>query len=93
MVCLILTIAADRTEILPGAKVYICGRTEEKLATVAKTYNQDISGQIIPMTADISSKKDVAKLYEEIAQKENQLDILINNVSTPSAGPASCEPR
>lgn len=62
-----------------GAKVYICGRTEEKLETVAKTFGQDISGQIIPITADITKKSDVAKLYEEISQVEKHVDILINN--------------
>lgn len=62
-----------------GAKVYICGRTEDKLDTVAKTYNQDVPGRIIPITADISKKSDVAKLYDEIAQKQEKLDILINN--------------
>jgi len=62
-----------------GAKVYICGRTEEKLETVAKTYSQEIAGQIIPIQADISKKADVAKLYDEISSKEKQLDILINN--------------
>lgn len=62
-----------------GAKVYICGRTEEKLETVAKTFNQDISGQIIPITADITKKADVAKLYDQISEKEKHVDILINN--------------
>lgn len=62
-----------------GAKVYICGRTEEKLETVAKTYSQDVPGQIVPITADVSKKEDVAKLYSEISQKEKHLDILINN--------------
>ncbi|CAK4030890.1 short-chain dehydrogenase like [Lecanosticta acicola] len=62
-----------------GAKVYICGRTEEKLDTVAKTYTQDIPGQIIPIVADVSKKDDVKKLYSEIAQKEEKLDILVNN--------------
>ena len=62
-----------------GAKVYICGRTEEKLDTVAKTYNQGISGQIIPVTADITKKDDIRKLVDEISSKEKQLDILINN--------------
>lgn len=62
-----------------GAKVYICGRTEEKLDTVAKTYNQDISGQIIPITADISTKDGISKLYNELSSKEKRVDILINN--------------
>lgn len=62
-----------------GAKVYICGRTEEKLETVAKTYSQGISGQIIPITADIATKDGIRKLYSEISSKEKHLDILVNN--------------
>lgn len=62
-----------------GAKVYICGRTSDKLETVAKTFSQGISGQIIPLTADVSTKKDIAKLYDEISSKEKRLDILVNN--------------
>lgn len=61
-----------------GSKVYICGRTEEKLETVAKTYNQGISGEIIPITADVGTKDGISKLYDEISSKEKQLDILIN---------------
>jgi len=62
-----------------GAKVYITGRTAEKLDTVAKTYSEGISGQIIPITADITDKQDIVKLFDEISQKEKHLDILINN--------------
>lgn len=68
-----------------GAKVYIAGRTEDKLETVAKTYSEDISGQIIPITAGITKKADVAKLYDEISQKEKHLDILINNAGISTA--------
>ena len=72
-----------------GAKVYIVGRTEEKLENVVKTYGQDISGQIIPITADITSKDDVARLAKEIESKEKCLCILINNagVATSSQAP------
>ena len=62
-----------------GAKVYITGRTEEKLEQVAKTYGKDIPGQIIPIVADVSKKEDIAKLYKEIESKEKCLCILINN--------------
>ncbi len=62
-----------------GAKVYIVGRTEEKLERVAKTYGKDIPGQIIPIVADVTSKKEIAKLYDQIASKEKCLCILINN--------------
>jgi NAD(P)-dependent dehydrogenase (short-subunit alcohol dehydrogenase family) len=62
-----------------GAKVYITGRTSEKLETVVKTYSQGIAGQIIPITADITDKKDIVALYDHVSQKEKHLDILINN--------------
>lgn len=74
-----------------GAKVYICGRTTEKLETVAKTYSQGISGQIIPVTADVTNKEEVAKLYEEISSKESHLDILVNNAGITSGGTIQTE--
>ena len=70
---------AVQTLAVNGAKVYICGRSEDKLETVSKTYSQGISGQIIPITCDISKKDEIAALYDQIASKEQQLDILINN--------------
>lgn len=62
-----------------GAKVYIVSRTAEKLEKVRDIYGKDIPGEIVPITADISSKSEIKKLYEEIASKESHLDILINN--------------
>ncbi|OAL36628.1 hypothetical protein AYO20_03960 [Fonsecaea nubica] len=62
-----------------GAKVYICGRTEEKLERVAELYGQDIPGQIIPVTADVSQKDDIKRLVGEISSKEKCLCILVNN--------------
>jgi len=62
-----------------GAKVYIVGRTEEKLENVVKTHGQDIAGEIIPITADITSKSEIANLVKEIESREKCLCILINN--------------
>lgn len=62
-----------------GAKVYIVGRTEEKLQNVVKTHGQGIAGEIIPITADITSKSEIAKLVKEIESREKCLCILINN--------------
>jgi NADP-dependent 3-hydroxy acid dehydrogenase YdfG len=42
-----------------GAKVYIVGRTEEKLKRVVEVYGQRISGQIIPIVGDVSTKEGV----------------------------------
>jgi len=75
-----------------GAKVYIVGRTTEKLETVAKTYGQGIAGEIIPLSADITKKTDIANLYAEISQREKHLDILINNAGI-STGTFSTEAK
>ena len=42
-----------------GAKVYIVGRTERKLKTVADVHGKDIDGQIIPLVGDISDKEEI----------------------------------
>ena len=62
-----------------GAKVYITGRTEEKLEKVAEIYGQDIEGQIIPIAADVSQKSEITRLVKEIESKEKCLSILVNN--------------
>jgi len=62
-----------------GAKVYIVGRTEEKLNAVVKSHGQGIAGEIIPLVADITSKSEIARLVKEIESKEKSLCILINN--------------
>jgi len=48
-----------QTLAINGAKVYIVGRTEEKLDRVKEIYGKDIDGQIIPIVGDVSSKDGV----------------------------------
>ncbi|CEO59410.1 Putative Short chain dehydrogenase/reductase family [Penicillium brasilianum] len=68
-----------------GAKVYITGRTKEKLDRVVGLYGKDISGEIVAITADVTSKESIQKLVDEISAKESKLDILINNAGISSA--------
>ncbi len=42
-----------------GAKVYIVGRTEEKLERVVEAHGKDIAGQIIPLVGDVANKEGV----------------------------------
>jgi len=67
-----------------GAKVYITGRTKEKLDKVVELYSQG-EGSIVPLVADVSKKDDIAKLVKEIESKEQSLDILINNAGIAGA--------
>lgn len=62
-----------------GAKVYIVGRTEDKLQTAKEAHGKDIAGELIPLTADVTTKDGVDKLVKEIESKEGYLDILVNN--------------
>ena len=56
-----------------GAKVYIVGRTQEKLENVVETYGKNIPGQIIALTYDISQKDQIDALYQEISSREKCL--------------------
>ena len=42
-----------------GAKVYIVGRTKEKLEKVVEVHGKDIAGEIIPIVGDVSTKDGV----------------------------------
>lgn len=67
-----------------GAKVYIVGRTEEKLDRVTELYNADTAGEIIPLQADITSKAQIDQLVKEVSSREKFISILINNAGISS---------
>lgn len=67
-----------------GAKVYITGRTKEKLDRVAELYSANVPGEIIPITADITDKESIDNLVQTISERENYLSILINNAGISS---------
>lgn len=67
-----------------GAKVYITGRTKEKLDRVAELYSADVPGEIIPIMADITDKESIDNLVQTISERENYLSILINNAGISS---------
>ena len=53
-----------------GAKVYITGRTQEKLDRVVESHGgKNTVGEIIPLTADISDKESIKNLYAEFSKK------------------------
>jgi NAD(P)-dependent dehydrogenase (short-subunit alcohol dehydrogenase family) len=69
-----------------GAKVYITGRTQQKLDRVVEAHGKSAAGEIIPLTADVSDKDSIKNLYAEFSKHESSLDILVNNagISTGS---------
>jgi NAD(P)-dependent dehydrogenase (short-subunit alcohol dehydrogenase family) len=62
-----------------GAKVYITGRTQEKLDRVVESHGKDITGEIVALTADVSDKDSIKSLFEKFSKSEEHLDILVNN--------------
>jgi short-subunit dehydrogenase len=71
-----------------GAKVYLVGRTEEKLERAIESHKQGISGELIHIQADISKKEEIKRLVQEIESREKCLCILINNAGISSANQA-----
>jgi len=68
-----------------GAKVYIVGRTKEKLDAVVKQHGHNIAGEIIPLVGDVTQKEGVEKLVKEIESREKCLCILVNNAGIASS--------
>ncbi|KAG6009656.1 hypothetical protein E4U21_001720 [Claviceps maximensis] len=62
-----------------GAKVYITGRTKEKLDRVVSEHFQGNDKQVIPLPADISTKEGIQSLLHEVESREKCLCILVNN--------------
>ncbi|KEY65271.1 hypothetical protein S7711_01789 [Stachybotrys chartarum IBT 7711] len=62
-----------------GAKVYITGRTQEKLDRAVEAFGKDIRGELIPLQGDIGTKQGVQALYEAFKQREKCLCVLVNN--------------
>lgn len=67
-----------------GAKVYITGRTAEKLERVAELYGKNIPRNIIPVPADVTSKESIESLVQTVSERESHLSILINNAGISS---------
>ena len=61
-----------------GAQVVICGRTEERLQTVAE-YAQQQGGLIDTQVCNVREPEQVDALYAAIAEKFGRLDYVVNN--------------
>ncbi|KAI9930548.1 hypothetical protein MW887_011302 [Aspergillus wentii] len=69
---------AAQTLAANGARVYIIGRREEALQTVAEKYSS--KGEIIPLPGDISHTDGIQGLAASLANLEDKgINILINN--------------
>lgn len=83
-----------------GAKVYIVGRRQEALQNAINKWGQSLAhpnGKLIPLTADITDKDSIEALAKRIGEKEQKIDVLVNNAgislgtSNVEAGKESAE--
>ncbi|KAI1379236.1 hypothetical protein F4677DRAFT_410992 [Hypoxylon crocopeplum] len=75
---------ATQALVANGAKVYITGRTKEKLDRVAELYSQG-EGSIVPLQCDMSDKAQIARLVDEVSAREQCLCVLVNNAGISGA--------
>jgi NAD(P)-dependent dehydrogenase (short-subunit alcohol dehydrogenase family) len=66
-----------------GARIYICARNAEKVASAAATIPGDVCG----LAGDVSTMGGIEKLVAEITAREESLHILVNNAGTLSDAP------
>lgn len=75
---------ATQALVANGAKVYITGRTKEKLDRVAELYSQG-KDSIVPLQCDVTDKQQIANLVKEVSSREECLCILVNNAGISGA--------
>ena len=63
-----------------GARVYIVGRTGDKLKAAAAVHSQNIAGEIIPLIGDVSDKK---KIMYGPSQPQRLFTLMISQLLTP----------
>ena len=62
-----------------GVKVYITARKEEPLVKKAEELSNKYNGVCIPIACDLSSLVGIDYLVKRIDEKEEAIDVLINN--------------
>ncbi|KAL7619637.1 hypothetical protein AAE478_010178 [Parahypoxylon ruwenzoriense] len=83
-----------------GAKVYITGRRADVLENSARIHGTPeklgpLGGSLVPIVMDVTSKDSIKSVVAEIGQKEQYINILVNNAGIfgsrptlrPEAGP------
>lgn len=66
-----------------GARVYICARNAEKIASVADSIDGDVTG----IAADVSTVAGIETLIAQIQDREGAVHVLVNNAGTLSDAP------
>jgi len=71
-----------------GAKVAICGRTQEKLDAVVQRITDD-GGECMGLAADVRDPDSLKAVMDAIEEKWGQLDLLVNSAAGNFLAPAA----
>ena len=76
-----------------GCRVYIASRRLESCEAVAEEYNAMGPGSVIAMQADLSTEEGTRALAAALGEREDSLDILVNNSGMTWGAPFDEFPR
>jgi short-subunit dehydrogenase len=62
-----------------GSKVILCSRDTKVCEQAAQELNKKYPGKCWVISANLSLEKECIRVAQEIAQKEDRLDVLVNN--------------
>jgi 3-oxoacyl-[acyl-carrier protein] reductase len=69
-----------------GAKVAICARSEQDIQQAAATIRNETGADVLPLTADVTKKEDLARVVEATVAQFGGVHILVPNSGGPSPG-------
>ncbi|MEA2063377.1 MAG: SDR family oxidoreductase [Gemmatimonadota bacterium] len=69
-----------------GAKVVLCARGAGALEKAAREISDQTGAQAMPVAADVSKAKDIARVVEAAQETFGGIDILVNNAGGPPPG-------
>ena len=75
-----------------GAKVYITSRSAEVCDKVSKELNRMGSGECISLPADLSDLDDLKRFVQLLSDKEDHIDVLVNNAGANWGAPIETFP-
>ncbi len=79
--------AAALSLVAEGAKATICARREDVLNSAADEIRAATGGEVLAVSADVSTAEGVQKVIDATLSQFGRLDILVNNAGTSAAGP------
>ncbi|GAA2447351.1 SDR family oxidoreductase [Actinomadura vinacea] len=70
---------------LRGAHVTLVGRDPDRAGTAAGELSREAAGEVTALTADLSDMTGLRRLAEQVAERYDRLDVLINNAGGMNA--------